>query len=141
MHHAKPLQVLSGQANLHRKLYLNELLQHRQPKSPSKGFSWLVQIQCAQQNLEDTPSETPQGRLHNNQLNVRSSSQSPHRTTIRTFSPTTSSVGGAGPSTQASASAIATPEITKTATDTSKSATPTALEDNHLSLNLTLTRG
>ena len=51
-------------------------------------------------------------------------------------------MGGAGPSTQASASAVqATLELTKTATATTKYATPTALEVNHLSLNLTLTRG
>ena len=50
-------------------------------------------------------------------------------------------MGGAGTSTQASASAIqATPEITKTATATPKYAIPMAFEVNHFSLNLTLTR-
>ena len=51
-------------------------------------------------------------------------------------------MGGAGLSTQASASAIeATPKLIKTATATPKSATPTALEVNNFSLNLTLTTG
>ena len=59
-----------------------------------------------------------------------------------TFSPIASSVGGAGPSTPSSASAVqATPELPKTATVTPDSATPTVLEVNHFSLNLTLTTG
>ena len=59
-----------------------------------------------------------------------------------TFSLTASSMGGDGPSTLASAGADqATPELTKTETDTPKSATPTALEVNHFSLNTTLTTG
>ena len=51
-------------------------------------------------------------------------------------------MGGYGPSTTVSAGADQeTPELTKTATTTPKSATPTALEVNNFSLNLTLTTG
>ena len=57
-----------------------------------------------------------------------------------TFSMTASSVGGTGPSTPASAGAAqATTELTNTATYAPNSATPTALEVNYFSLNLTLT--
>ena len=60
----------------------------------------------------------------------------------QTFSPTASRVGGSGPSTPVSTSAAkATLELTKNATATPKSATPTAIEVNHFSLNLTLTTG
>ena len=59
-----------------------------------------------------------------------------------TLSPTASSVRGAGPSTPASVSAAqVTTELTKTATAAPKSATPTALEVNHFSLNPTLNTG
>ena len=59
-----------------------------------------------------------------------------------TFSLTTSSVRGDGPSTPASADVYqSTPELTKTAIATPKSSTPMALEVNHFSLNLTLTTG
>ena len=59
-----------------------------------------------------------------------------------TLSLTTSSVGGDGPSTPASSgSAQATPELTKNETANPKSATPTALEVSHFSLNRTLTTG